>query len=167
MNENGQELKFKDPRGAASKMQELFEYHEATEERDAFYAFKRNVINGSDPMYEELSEQMHQYQMDEDSIYSWTVEALNVIYTDGDHLSEEEIDDLLYSQAYEGVDVYTGRLTSWVDANLNNPGYVSEAMEQQHYTDFDSAVRAGQGIARREVFVGTLSAVMKFVSDDE
>lgn len=142
----------------------LFVHHEKTEERNAFYSFKSEVIGAHDPVEEALSDSMHSLAryLDEDSVYEFTVETIDHVIN-GDLSDDEDISELADSD----TDIYTSDLTEWLGRSDWNVGYLTEALEEYGETDGFKALQMAQYKAREEVYSEIFNTLSGLVDEDE
>ena len=142
----------------------LFVHHEKTEESNAFYSFKSEVIGAHDPVEEALSDSMHLLaeNMDEDSVYEYTVETIDHVIN-GDLSDEEDI----YESVDSDTDVYTSDLTEWLNRSNKNVGYLTEALEESDVKDGFKALQIAQLKAREEVYSEIFDTLSDLVDEDE
>ena len=162
-------LCFKTSKEAAEAVRELFEYHPKTDERGAFYFFKLEVIGDENALYEAFSGKMRNLQLDEDSRYSFIVEAIDNILGSSSE-SIEALRDEIHEWADADTDVYTSDLTEWLGKNDYNVYYLTQAIEEYEPKDGFNALQIAQLLAREEVYgmvLDLLEELMNKNSEEE
>jgi len=122
----------------------LFQYQkpnpEGTNERqkEGFWSFTHEAINDSSEEYRAMSNIIHGSGLDEDSAYTFTVEALETmksILIDGDVPKRESAELEALEETQEEIDkgaeapIYIGALTSWI-AKASNYSYLEDAINE-------------------------------------
>ena len=160
-----EELKFGTLPKVTKYAKKLFKHHEKTEQRNAFYSFTSEAMEAHDPVYGALGDGMHDMakHLDEDSVYEYTVEAI-------DHVIDDEIGDAekcdVYEWADSDTDVYTSNLTEWLNRSDWNVGYLTDALEEYGDTDGFKALQIAQLKAREEVYRMVLDALSGLIDAD-
>lgn len=111
----------------------IFEWHETikkycehcheTKERAGWYSFTNESIRTENPLYDRLSDIIHESHTGEDYAYKWTVdalEALDEIIDDEEDNPDALADAELNEQIDSAVDCYTHDLTAWLHSSVYN-----------------------------------------------
>lgn len=105
---------------------DLFEYtqddkSENTKIKEGYWYFKTNIIDVNNPLYINLSEVIRELDLDEDSAYTFTVEALRAIreIDDTNGSIDEDLEDIEVISNYSEAPIYTSELLEWVKRKYN------------------------------------------------
>ena len=160
-----EELEFGTLLQVAEYAKKLFKHHEKTEQRNAFYSFTSEAMEAHDPVYEAFGDGMHDMakHLDEDSVYEYTVAAIDHIIDDG--IGDTEGCDV-YEWADSDTDVYTSDLTEWLNRSDWNVGYLTDALEEYGETDGFKALQVAQLKAREEVYRMVLDVLSGLIDAD-
>lgn len=162
-----EKLVFRTIKDAAKAAKELFEYHSKTDKREAFHSFRIEVISRDNPLYEAMSEMMWEKPgMDEDSKYSFTVEALDHLL-DSSAENVEDLQDEVVEWADNDTDVYTSDLTGWLHRSDYNVAYMTDAASEYGETDGFKLLMLAQFKAREEVYQIVIDTLERFLDDSE
>lgn len=159
-----EKMRFETVKEAAYAAREMFEFHEATKNREAFFAFTHESLIEESQLQSDLSDFMHANHdvLDEDYFYEYVVDAL-------DHIIEEDNvnEDMLYDLAYEDVSVYTSDLTEWLAKNSSHIYWADEAIKEFSPDDISKILSLAQGSARATIYNGTYNVLEQFVNKDD
>ncbi len=154
-------LCFRNVPETAEALRDLFEGKEKR------YSFKAEVYDMDSELWElysVLSDGMHRIDMDDDSVYEFTVEALDSIIDNSDESTElDELRDEIVELADEETDVYTSDLTEWLNRSNKNVYYLTEVLEE-YWSKEDSLdgfelLGIAQFKARQEVYEMVLDTI--------
>lgn len=130
------------------------------------YAFKPEMVMSEDPVYSALSDMIREHisNLDEDSIYEYTVDAI-------DHIIEENMesadDERIDEWADSDTDVYTSDLTGWLNRGNQNVGYQTEALENFGETDGFKVLQQAQMLARQEIYKATVDTLAELINNED
>ncbi|PYB68544.1 hypothetical protein DMB44_04210 [Thermoplasma sp. Kam2015] len=158
-------LCFKNVLETAEALRDLFE------EKEKRYIFRAEVYDMDSKLWELysiLSNSMHGIDMDIDSVYEFTVDALDSIIDNSDESTElDELRDKVDELADEQADIYTSALTEWLNRADKNVGYLTEVLEE--YWSRESSLNGfellglAQFKARQEVYEMVLDTIEKLM----
>lgn len=105
------------------KCLDLFEYVKDEKSdnpriKEGFWCFKSTVIAPDNKGYVALSEVIRESDLDEDSAYKFTVEALNAI-KELDTVTGELLEDAEAISQYSEAPIYNSELTDWIGKGTN------------------------------------------------
>lgn len=152
---------------AAKQALTVFEYHGKTEQREAFYSFKSEVICTGNQIYEALSDMMREkLQMDEDSEYDFVRTALQNIVDNGDDDADADtLQEMVPEWADSDTDVYTSDLTEWIGRSNYNVCYLDDALKEHQPDDGFKALQMAQYAAREEAYSQTIKVLESLVDE--
>ncbi|MDA8340237.1 MAG: hypothetical protein M0Z70_13135 [Nitrospiraceae bacterium] len=158
-----QELKFVTLPKVAEQAKKLFKFNERTEQRNAFFSFTAEAIE-TDKVCEAFSRMNDMAKkLDQDSVYEYTVEAL-------DHIIENQIEDVkecdIHNWADKDVDIDTSDLTEWLNRSEGNVEYLTEVLEERGELDGFYALLFAQMKAREEVYLMVLEVLSELIEAD-
>ncbi len=112
-----------------------------------------------------LSDLIHESKVGEDYAYNWVVAGLDSLNEAVDD-KEEDADalaDVDLSEAVDGhVDVYTSKLTEWLNASNYNIYYLDEAAKEGMT---ENLLGAAQYKAIEEIFYGVRDKLMDYLAE--
>lgn len=103
---------------------DLFET-QTNEERGTWVSFRSEAISDKNELYKKISEVIRESDLDEDSAYNFTLEALEAIeeitqaHDPNDAPLEEQLEDYEIVEQYSEAPVYTNELMSWLSKRAN------------------------------------------------
>lgn len=152
------------------KYLDLFEgkYRNEEKKEDYFYSFKLDAIKIKSPEYNKMSDLINSSDLDENSAYRFTVEALEAIkeILEGNEEKEwvDELDDSEIVEGYSEAPVYTSELLEWVSKETNYT-FVEDAIDeyggknQDGNTDLIQSIQIGYSEAWKQHYFKVLEAV--------
>lgn len=149
------------------KYLDLFEYQKDEEStnprfKEGFWSFKTNVIDHENQDYVKLSEVMRDSDLDEDSRYTFTVEALEAMkeILDSDTESiEDMLEDPENVNQYSEAPIYNSELLEWMSKRTNYT-FVDEYIKEYGFNEgIIEAIRGAYSMAWEEHYFKVLEAV--------
>lgn len=110
------------------KALDLFKWNEPVKNeagditREGWYSFKLEAIKAKGELYNQLSDIIHEADVDQNTAYDWTVEALEAISEILGYepdINEDDFSDQLSSHADSNTPVYTSELVKWIGEGTN------------------------------------------------
>lgn len=150
--------KTKSIKDEAAKYLDLLEEMEDKEKDRKWIAFKRNVIMSGDKYYEKLSEAMRKIECSEDFVYEQTWRCLNWLVDESPE-DINEIWDVVPEVVDREVDIYTSKLTGWLNEHNSHVYYLTEALAQSDVKDGFQLLSLAQYDAIREIWVAVITIV--------
>ena len=148
---------------AAAKAKKVFEFHPKTDARNEFYSFKPDVIMSKDPIYEALSEMMRGLDIDDDSLYEYTMDALVNIEQNDDE-DADSLHDMAEEWADHDTDIFNSDMTAWLNRSDKNFYYTDEVLKEGIEDTF-KLLQAAQCRQREEIYNEVIDVLANLVNE--
>jgi len=156
------------------KLLDLFEYHNEeektcehchqTKEAKSWTSFTLDAIRDKTDEYYAMSDLIGNADVDENSAYEWTVEALEAIQENLDKgIDSDEMQEALQEYANNGTDVYNYNLLDWL-CKGNNSTFVEDMANEWGNVEPFNWLMPTQCFARENHFMATLEVVRKLLT---
>jgi hypothetical protein len=156
----------------AKEYRELFEVktRKKDSEEEKIITYKRKVFRNPvvQKLYEEISDLIQdlKQEMDEDSAFKYTYEALNWII-DNEIEDCEQARDKVPEGAEQNCDIYTGALTEWLNKAPVNVNWITEVLIQLgEFEDGEQLLATAQLLCIERVFRAVVDFLCERISED-
>ncbi|MEM0135977.1 MAG: hypothetical protein QXU18_12265 [Thermoplasmatales archaeon] len=157
--------KYKTIKEAAVAMKSMLEYHKATPERDGWYSFRDEEMNRDNPIYETFVGMMAYVKTDVDSMFKFSMKALNNIINSQSvnaNNFRDEINEWLQTDA----DIYISDLTNWLNENQDNIEFLTQTLKEYKVEDGFDALQIAQRMAIKEVYDRVIDVLEELLDKD-
>lgn len=127
------------------KYLDLFEYQKDEEStnprfKEGFWSFNLTAIGSYSPLYRKMADLIHNSNLDEESSYNFTIEALQAIQAIGEVTAKHNLEDI---SQYSEPPMYNQELMEWL-SKASNWSFVDETVEEMGYPNDGGILRLAQ-----------------------